>query len=30
MQDFINAHLHRMDKVNEMAEDFRQRVWEEI
>ncbi|WP_192034366.1 hypothetical protein [Halomonas sp. YLGW01] len=30
MQDFINAHLHRIDKVNELAEDFRQRVWEEI
>ena len=30
MHDFINAHLNRMDKVTEMAEDFRQRVWEEI
>ncbi|WP_458527086.1 hypothetical protein [Onishia taeanensis] len=30
MQEFVNAHLHRMDKVNELAEDFRQRVWEEI
>ena len=30
MQQFIDAHLHRLDKVNEMAEDFRARVWEEI
>ncbi|WP_168013097.1 hypothetical protein [Halomonas salinarum] len=30
MQEFIDAHKQRMNKVNELAEDFRQRVWEEI
>ncbi len=30
IEDFVNAHLNRMNRVNEMALDFRQRVWEEI